>query len=106
MFYFVNTVPEPIERLAIEVAGVEWGDQGWVDVRDREIGPVGGRQVVEVWTCDSDAAEFNPWLTLRIRRQGADEQLLFEFPKLYKLRRLASVPLLGAEGFVCHPTRG
>lgn len=107
VFYFVNNGQEPIAQLAIKCAGVEWGDQGWIDVRDREIGPVGGRQAIEVWSCDSDAAEFNPWLTLLVRLQGADaQQLMFEFPKLYKIRRLARVPLLDVEGFLCHPTRG
>lgn len=103
-FFFINTTAQPVDGLVVETAGAEWGDTSWIDsaMKDKSLGSVGAGGWRAIWTCDSDAAEVNPWLTVRLRTQTIEERLMFEFPKLYKIKSLERVPILDRDGYICH----
>ena len=88
-----------LESVVLYAVGHEWGDWGnskAVEVRISSLAP--GAHAL-IWRDDDSAAELRTDLSRRVRPDGRDVNLNFEFPKLYRLRNLKTVAGLGKPGY-------
>ncbi len=99
-FYLINKSSEPVESVVLKEVGYEWGDIGNTKNPDSQFGPLAPDKCVEIWRDDDSAAELRMWLTLLIRRAGVTRTLTVEFPKLYLVKTLATIPVLNKLGIL------
>ncbi len=99
-FYLINDTSVPIDSALLKEVGYEWGDFGNATNPEAEFGPIAPGGCLEIWRDDDSAAELRMWLTLLIRAAAAERTLTVEFPKLYLVRNLSPIPVLGKSGVV------
>src|SRR5437667_8794737 len=82
-FYLLNDAQQPIESAVLYLVGHEWGDTYiGKEEPDLRVGPVAPGDHALLWRDDDDGAEFRIDLHLRVRAEGREVKMLFEFPKL------------------------
>ena len=98
-FYLLNDGNSALTSVVLYSVGYEWGDWGSsrdVDVRLTGLAP--GANAL-VWRDDDSGAETRIDLSLRVTADGREVTLNFEFPKLYRQRKLRPVAGLGKSGY-------
>ncbi len=97
-FHLINNTSDPIESAILKEVGYEWGDMGSTRNPNLRFGPLAPGTAVEIWRDDDSAAELRMWLTLFIRVARGTQNLRVEFPKLYLVKRLSVIPVVGKNG--------
>ncbi len=98
-FYLINDCSAPLEWAVLDQVDYEWGDIGSgkeVGAHFTNLAPGAHRLI---WRDDSDAAEVRTTLSLRVRTHGREVPLVFEFPKLYLIKKMEVVEGLGRPGW-------
>jgi hypothetical protein len=100
VFHLINNSSGPIESALLKEVGYEWGDMGNSTNPDAQFGPIAPGACLEIWRDNDSAAELRIWLTLSIRWAARARTLTVEFPKLYLVKRLSLIPVLGKPGIL------
>lgn len=98
IFYFINTSDDVLESVFFEQVGYEWGDRGNAEEPGIDLGSLGPGAFCEIWKDSDDAAELRMWFYLRATCGQETKRLLFEFPKLYRIRKFEPIPHVGKQG--------
>ena len=100
IFYLVNGGDEPLEQAVLYEVGYEWGDFSNSQEVDERVSNLAPGQHVLVWR-ENDNVELRMYLLFRMRLQGREARVEFEFPRLYKLtdERLKQIEGLDKRGY-------
>src|SRR5882672_7967354 len=98
-FYLLNDGNSLLDSVVLHAVGYEWGDWGNSKSLDVHISGLAPGAHALIWRDDDSAAELRMDLSLRVRADGREVKLNFEFPKLYHLRNLERVAGLGKPGY-------
>lgn len=99
-FHLVNNSAASIESVIVQAVGYEWGDTGSGVSPQTRFGPIPPATSVEIWRDDDSAAELRMDLRLLIRNAEGGRAIIAEFPKLYRVKTLSPIPILGRDGVV------
>jgi hypothetical protein len=99
VFYLINDSPVKLDLVQLHEVSYEWGDMGNSEAADVRVTDLAPGSHALIWRDDGSGAELRTELSLRVRAGERQLRLVFEFPRLYRLRELPVVPGLGKAGF-------
>ena len=102
--YFKNDSSTALESVVLERIGFEWAEIGNYREEKLDFGPILSGAHVMIWRDPDPSPEVRLDAWLQVRWATGQQQLLFEFGKLYMYRDgLTLLPELNREGRIAEP---